>query len=94
MLTLTENAVTAIEELVANAADELVIGIRIESGREDQPSKLEVRLAKGIGADDEVVSRDGARVVLDQAAASALDAKLLDASLSDDGVRFTIKATS
>ena len=45
MLTLTENAANVIERLVANADRGVGSGIRILSGRDHQPSGMEVRFA-------------------------------------------------
>jgi len=42
------------------------------------------------GEDDEVVEEQGARVFLDPAAASLLEDKVLDASLEQNQVAFTI----
>lgn len=83
MLTLTENAATAVKTLTSQIPT-TTGGIRIsDSGSPDTGFAL--ALAEAPQADDAVVETDGARVFVDPAAALALDDRVLDAQSDPDG---------
>ena len=83
MLTLTENAATAVKTLTSQIPT-TTGGIRIsDSGSPDTGFAL--ALADAPQADDAVVETDGARVFVDPAAALALDDRVLDAQSDPDG---------
>jgi iron-sulfur cluster assembly protein len=90
MLTLTDNAVTAIRSLTSRPELPEEAGLRIMAG-EDQQSTLQLSLAPNPLVGDEVVESEGARVFMEPGAAQVLDGKALDAQVDNDGgVAFTI----
>jgi Fe-S cluster assembly iron-binding protein IscA len=92
MLTLTENAATAVKAVVAGTPDVEASGIRIR-GAETPTAGFELTLAPSPEPADAVVESDGARVFLDAMAQSALDDQVLDARMNEDGsVRFALAA--
>lgn len=90
MLTMTDTAAEAVKAIVSrvpNVPDEG--GVRIREAGADQGFELSV--APAPEASDTVVTEAGAHVFLDTAAAAALDDRVLDAELANDGsVRFAI----
>lgn len=90
MLTLTETASTVVKTIVAQngAADNG--GLRINSD-DAASTDFAVSVVQAPEALDAVVENDGARVYLGENAALALDDKVLDAEIGEDGtVRFAI----
>ena len=91
MLTLTENASTLIKTLAEQTAVADNAGLRISTGPE--AAQLSVNLTPEPQPNDKVVESAGARVFLEESAAVALDDKVLDAHMDDEGaVRFQIDA--
>lgn len=90
MLTMTKEARTAVESIVANANATETGGVRIaEDGSGNNGFALSVTPEPL--AEDTVVDDGGARVFLDEAASVALDDKVLDATPDDQGaVRFAL----
>ena len=89
MVTLTDDAVTAIQNLTAHPEAPHGGGLRIAS--DDTHSGLELSVAPQPAHGDAVVESGGARLFLDAEAAAVLGDKALDAQTSPDGeVRFTI----
>lgn len=89
MLTLTPTATTVIESLVAREADPGSAGLRIDGAAQQDEFAVTVERAPLPG--DHVVESGSARVFLEQHASVALDDKVLDAQVSDEGsVRFAI----
>ena len=89
MLTLTQNAAEAVEELIARVplAEDGGVRIRDTGGSEG----FELSVVPAPEATDTVVREGGARVFLDETAAAVLDNRVLDAELSKDGaVRFAL----
>lgn len=88
MLTLTDNATAIVTTLVSRQIDAPDAGLRIHSTPEQEPG-AGARLAVVVTADpepqDQVVEVSGTRLFLDEAAASALDDKILDAGVDDEG---------
>lgn len=84
MLTLTANAAQAIRSLTAGAPEPGQHGIRIASSGDDA-SSLTLSLASAPEPADAIVESEGARVYLDQVAATVLDDKALDAGSDDQG---------
>ena len=91
MLTLTENAATVIERLVARGAEGGKAGLRIISGQKSRPSDMKIEIATEPKRGDEIVELAGARVYLDSDAAAALSSKELDAVVDDNAVNFTVR---
>jgi iron-sulfur cluster assembly protein len=91
MLTLTERAVEAVKELVstAGAAPETG-GLRMAAEPAGAQTNLQLSVAAGPVDDDEVIEEQGARVFHDQGAAELLNDKVLDASVEQDQVGFTL----
>jgi len=89
MLTLTQTAAEAVEELVARVplAEDGGVRIRDTGGS----AGFELSVVPVPDPADTVVVEGGARIFLDETAAAALDDRVLDAELSDDGaVRFAL----
>ena len=90
MLVLTPTASTVIENLVARAADPQSAGLRIDSGN-PQSTEFAVAVTPAPEPGDQVVESGGARVFLETNASLALDSKVLDAQVSEQGaVTFAI----
>ena len=90
MLTLPPTASTVIENLVSREADPQTAGLRIDSGG-PQSTEFAVAVAPEPQPGDQVVEAGAARVFLESNASVALDEKVLDAQVSEEGaVRFAI----
>jgi len=96
VLTLTDAAVSAIRDLLADKEVPAGSGIRISaappSDGDDQPA-FELAVVTGPEATDAVVERKGVYVYVEPAAVSAFDDKVLDAHLDEAGVSFTFIPT-
>jgi Fe-S cluster assembly iron-binding protein IscA len=95
MLVLTDEATQAIEQILSEPSLPESAGVRIglatsPDGRGPAPAALEVSIVETPVPTDSVIAEHGARVFLDEAIADQLDDKLLDARVSDDGVRFAL----
>ncbi|MBM3716333.1 MULTISPECIES: Fe-S cluster assembly protein HesB [Microbacterium] len=90
MLTLTEEATSAVKTITAQFPDAAQGGVRIEgAGSPDSQFRLSV-VAEPEPA-DAVVENQGARVFLDTDAAEVLDDRVLDAQLDGQGgVQFAV----
>jgi iron-sulfur cluster assembly protein len=90
MLTLTDSAVSAIRGLTSQPELPAETGLRIMTPGEGSPS-LQLALAEGPMAGDQVVEEGGARVFVEAAAAAVLDDKALDAQVNEQGdVAFSV----
>jgi len=90
MLVLTETASTVIENLVAREADPQSAGLRINSGGPDS-TQFAVAVSPSPEPGDHVVESGGARVFLENNASVALETKVLDAQVTEQGaVTFAI----
>jgi Fe-S cluster assembly iron-binding protein IscA len=90
MLTLTNNAVTAIRALTSQPEQPPDTGLRIMGQGEGVPP-FQLALAETPAAGDQVIEADGARVFLAEGAAEALADKALDAEVDDQGgVAFSV----
>jgi Fe-S cluster assembly iron-binding protein IscA len=98
MLTVTENAASVIDNLIAARRMPTAAGVRITredagSSDGDPPrSTLHLRLVQAPRSGDYILS--DARVFLEPDAAAVLDDKLLDAELAGAEVRFDLKQQS
>jgi iron-sulfur cluster assembly protein len=90
VLTLTEPAVAAIRELTSKPGLTEQCGLRI--AHQDTAGSLELSIAPGPDAGDEIVETDGIRVFLhtDVAAMFSRGHRTLTAKIADDGVVFRI----
>ena len=91
MLTMTDTAADAVKTIVARVPQAADGGLRIrDAGAE---TGFELSVAPAPEPDDTVVVTEGARVFLDTAASLALNDRVLDAQLEQDGtVRFALAA--
>ncbi|MBZ4488176.1 Fe-S cluster assembly protein HesB [Microbacterium sp. cx-55] len=88
MLTLTDNAATAVKTISSQIPTEGG-GLRIRDTGPD--TGFELALATTPETGDAVVETDGARVFVDSSASDALGDRVLDADISEDGsVRFAL----
>lgn len=91
MLVLTQDAAEVIREIVESSPDPGEAGLRISAEpMSETEATLEMTLAEEPEPTDAVVEQEGARVYLEELAAEALSDKVLDASVEDEGIRFTI----
>lgn len=84
MLTLTDDAVQAIRDLLVGEDLPQNAGMRIAAVESD-PGSLELSLTSGPQAGDEVVAREDVRVFLSPEAARIVGDKTLDADVSAQG---------
>ncbi|GAA1513950.1 Fe-S cluster assembly protein HesB [Kribbella lupini] len=84
MLTLTENATLVIKSITGVDGAPEGAGVRISQENPTDPS-LAVTTTEAPAPGDQVVEESGARVFLEQNAASTLDDKILDAAVDDKG---------
>ena len=84
MLTLTENATTLVKSLTTQAVDSPEGGLRISSP-EPNATTFAVAVAPAPQADDQVIIDGDARVFVEENASAALDDKVLDAQLDEQG---------
>ena len=90
MLTLTENASMAVKSIVGQVPDAPDGGLRIRDTGSAETG-FELGVSPQPETTDAVVEVEGARVFLDAGAALALDDKVLDAQMEQDGsVRFAL----
>jgi Fe-S cluster assembly iron-binding protein IscA len=90
LLALTDNAVEAVKTIVSSSDDvSETSGLRMVA--EQAGAQMNLRLSVALPSeDDEVLEEQGARVFLEPEAASLLDDKVLDASVEQNQVAFTI----
>ena len=91
LLTLTDSAVEAVKHIVSSS-EELseTGGLRLVAEQTGMQTNLELSVVPLPAEDDEVIEEQGARVFLESEAASLLDDKVLDASVEQNQVAFTI----
>jgi Fe-S cluster assembly iron-binding protein IscA len=89
MLTVTDNAVSAIRSLTGQPEVPEGAGLRIAT--DQSAGALQLSVATGPHEGDQVVDNSGARLFLDTDAALLLDDKALDATVDDQGsVQFAL----
>lgn len=92
MLTLTDEAVAAIADLVAGPEVSDEAGVRIVAGDTADGDELHVHVAARPEPSDETVDTRGVRVFLPADIASRLDDHVLDAVATETGqVRFDVR---
>jgi Fe-S cluster assembly iron-binding protein IscA len=91
LLALTDSAVQAVKRIVLSS-DEVseTSGLRMVAEQTGMQTSLQLSVVPLPAEDDEVIEEHGARVFLEPEAASLLDDKVLDASVVQDRVAFTI----
>lgn len=85
MLTLTENANTIAATIVAQQSSEPEAGLRIHSSGTEAEPRFAVTVVPTPEPGDSVVGDDEIRVFLEEAAAEALNDKVLDAAVDEKG---------
>lgn len=91
MLTLTENANTIAATVIAQQASTPDAGLRIHSAGTAAQPQFAVSIAPTPEPGDEVIGDEDLRVFLEKAVAEALDDKVLDARVDEEGaVSFTL----
>jgi Fe-S cluster assembly iron-binding protein IscA len=91
LLALTESAAQAVKDIVSSS-DELseTGGLRMVAEQAGREANFQLSVVPLPAEDDEVIEEQGARVFLEPEAASLLDDKILDASVEQNQVAFTI----
>lgn len=89
LLALTDNAVEAVKSIVSSSESE-ASGLRVVAERAGAEASFQLSVVPLPAEDDEVIEEQGARVFLESEAASLLDDKVLDASIEQNEVAFTI----
>jgi len=91
MLALTDNAVEAVKSIVSSSDEASeTSGLRMVAERAGTQANFHLTVVPLPAEDDEVIDEQGARVFLEPEAASLLDEKVLDASVEQDQVAFTL----
>jgi iron-sulfur cluster assembly protein len=91
LLALTDNAVEAVRDIVSSSDEgSETSGLRMVAEREGMQANFQLSVVPLPAEDDEVIDEQGARVFLEPKAASLLDDKVLDATVEQDQVAFTI----
>jgi iron-sulfur cluster assembly protein len=91
LLALTDSAVQAVKHIVSSS-DKVseTGGLRMVAEREGTQANFHLDVVPLPAEDDEVIEEQGARVFLEPEAATLLDDKVLDASVEQNRVAFTI----
>ena len=89
LLALTDNAVEAVKTIVSSSDGE-GSGLRMVAERAGTQANFQLSVVSLPAEDDEVIEERGARVFLEPEAASLLDDKVLDATVEQNQVAFTI----
>jgi len=91
LLALTDSAVEAVKNMVSSSDEgSETSGLRMTAERAGTQASFQLDFVLLPAEDDEVIEEDGARVFLEPEAASLLDDKVLDASVEQYQVAFTI----
>ena len=91
MLALTDNAVEAVKSIVSSSDEASeTSGLRMVAERAGTQANFHLSVVLLPAEDDEVIDEQGARVFLEPEAATLLDEKVLDDSVEQDQVAFTI----
>ena len=91
LLALTDNAVEAVKTIVSSSDEPSeTSGLRVVAELTETQTNLQLSVVTLPAEDDEVIEEQGVRVFLEQEAASLLDDKVLDATVEQNQVAFTI----
>ena len=88
MLTLTDNATAIVTTLVTRQSEAPDAGLRIHSTAAQEAgggARLAVLVTTVPEPEDQIVEVSGTRLFLDEAASAALEDKILDAGVDDEG---------
>jgi iron-sulfur cluster assembly protein len=100
MLTLTQDATEAIEQILESPEVPDGAGIRIAAGGPStngasaDAGTLQITVVTGPGGEDEVIEDAGARVFVDETLATFLADKTLDVVVQDQQVQFSLETQS
>jgi iron-sulfur cluster assembly protein len=91
LLALTDSAVEAVKNIVSSSEETTETGgLRMVAEQAGTQTNLQLSVVTLPAEDDEVIEEQGARVFLEPEAASLLDDKVLDASVEQNQVAFSI----
>ncbi|WP_141006891.1 Fe-S cluster assembly protein HesB [Nocardioides humi] len=91
MVTITPRALAIIERVTAHPALKPTSGLRI-ARREDPSAPWEVRAVDRPSPGDDVIERQGARLILGPDTAQGMENQVLDATTDPDGrVQFVLR---
>jgi Fe-S cluster assembly iron-binding protein IscA len=91
LLALTDSAVEAVKSIVSSAKEASeTSGLRMVAERAGTQANFHLSVVPLPAEDDEVIDEQGARIFLEPEAASLLDEKVLDASVEQDQIAFTL----
>ena len=91
LLALTDTAVEAVKHIVSSSAEASETGgLRLVAEQAGTQTNFQLSVVPLPAEDDEVIEEQDARVFLEPEAASLLDDKVLDATVEQDKVAFTI----
>ena len=91
LLALTESAVQAVKEIVSSSEEVRETGgLRLVVERAGAQANFQLSVVALPAEDDEVIEEQGARLFLDSEAASLLEDKVLDVSVEQNEVAFTL----
>jgi len=91
LLALTDNAVEAVKGIVSSSEETAETGgLRLTAVREGMQASFKLRVVQLPAEDDQVIESEGARVFVEQEAATLLDDKVLDATIEQNGVAFMV----
>jgi iron-sulfur cluster assembly protein len=92
LLALTDSAVQAVKEIVSSSEEAHETGgLRLVAARAGAQASFQLSVVALPAEDDEVIEEQGARLFLDPEAASLLEDKVLDASVEQNQVEFTLE---
>jgi Fe-S cluster assembly iron-binding protein IscA len=91
LLALTDSAVQAVRKIVFSSEEAPATGgLRLVADRAGAEANFQLSVVALPAEDDEVIEEEGVRVFLDPEAASLLEDKVLDASVEQNQVAFTL----
>jgi iron-sulfur cluster assembly protein len=91
LLALTDSAVEAVKDIVSSSEEASETGgLRLVAEQVGTKTNFQLSLVALPAEDDEVIEEQEARVFLEPEAASLLDDKVLDATVAQNRVTFTI----
>jgi iron-sulfur cluster assembly protein len=91
MLALTDRAVEAVRDIVSSSGEATeTSGLRLTTEREGTQASFKLRVVPLPAEDDAVIEDHGARVFVEQEAATLLDDKVLDANVDQNQVAFMV----
>ena len=90
LLALTDSAVQAVKYIVSCSEASETGGLRLVAEQVGTQTNFQLSVVPLPAEDDEVIEEQDARVFLEPEAASLLDDKVLDATVEQNKVEFTI----